>query len=368
MVVNFLNKTDAGNTKSLLHRSTSKIPSVSAISTGIRLGRRARLILLAAALVSLLLGGIGFYADYEPKVFDVQQNAAEITNAPAEQQLAPGIVTTATLVRVTETLLTKRCGYLSNDIMPPFVLMDNIPNWEFGVVVQMRDFVRALRNDFSRSQSQSREDDDLALADPRLSFDNESWIFPSTESQYRDGEEYVRRYLKRLQGPGQRATFFIRADNLREYLTLASKRLGDLAQRLGASVGSEVFDAHVRDLPQNLQGTALKPEDIEARPIKTPWLQLDDVFYEARGGSWAMLHFLRALSIDFKPVLQDKNAQTSLENVLQALEKTQDTVWSPVILNGRGFAVFANHSLILASYISRANAALIDLRNLLFQG
>jgi len=38
------------------------------------------------------------------------------------------------------------------------------------------------------------------------------------------------------------------------------------------------------------------------------------------------------------------------------------------ILNGSGFALFANHSLVMASYIARANAALIDLRNLLQQG
>jgi hypothetical protein len=30
--------------------------------------------------------------------------------------------------------------------------------------------------------------------------------------------------------------------------------------------------------------------------------------------------------------------------------------------------MFANHSLVMASYISRANAALIDLRDLLEQG
>ena len=49
-------------------------------------------------------------------------------------------------------------------------------------------------------------------------------------------------------------------------------------------------------------------------------------------------------------------------------EATQQTVWSPMILNGSGFGFFANHSLVLASYISRANAALIDLSNLLAQG
>ena len=39
-----------------------------------------------------------------------------------------------------------------------------------------------------------------------------------------------------------------------------------------------------------------------------------------------------------------------------------------MILNGSGFGLFANHSLVMASYISRANAAVIDLRNLLEQG
>jgi hypothetical protein len=43
-------------------------------------------------------------------------------------------------------------------------------------------------------------------------------------------------------------------------------------------------------------------------------------------------------------------------------------IWSPVILNGSGFGPLANHSLVMASYISRANAAIIDLRNLLAEG
>jgi hypothetical protein len=39
-----------------------------------------------------------------------------------------------------------------------------------------------------------------------------------------------------------------------------------------------------------------------------------------------------------------------------------------MILNGTGFGPMANHSLIMASYISRANAAIIDLRSLLERG
>ena len=39
-----------------------------------------------------------------------------------------------------------------------------------------------------------------------------------------------------------------------------------------------------------------------------------------------------------------------------------------VIVATLGFGVTANHSLVMASYLSRANSAVIDLRALLDQG
>ncbi|MCC8988039.1 MAG: DUF2333 family protein, partial [Candidatus Contendobacter sp.] len=79
-------------------------------------------------------------------------------------------------------------------------------------------------------------------------------------------------------------------------------------------------------------------------------------------------HTLKALEVDFGDVLQNKNALVSLKQIIRELENTQAFIWSPMILNGTGFGPIANHSLIMASYISRANAAIIDLRNLLLQG
>lgn len=58
----------------------------------------------------------------------------------------------------------------------------------------------------------------------------------------------------------------------------------------------------------------------------------------------------------------------SLKQIIRELEATQQTVWSPVVLNGSGFGLVANHSLVMANYVSRANAAVIDLTNLLSQG
>jgi hypothetical protein len=79
-------------------------------------------------------------------------------------------------------------------------------------------------------------------------------------------------------------------------------------------------------------------------------------------------HLSKALEVDFASVLQNKNAVVSLKQIIRELENTQAFIWSPIILNGTGFGPMANHSLIMASYISRANAAIIDLRNLLLQG
>jgi hypothetical protein len=67
-------------------------------------------------------------------------------------------------------------------------------------------------------------------------------------------------------------------------------------------------------------------------------------------------------------VLEKKNARVSLQQIIRELEATQQTIWSPIVLNGSGFGLFANHSLVMASYISRANAGIIDLRELLAKG
>ena len=149
-----------------------------------------------------------------------------------------GYTTTTTLIETVDTLLHKRGGYMSNDIMPPWVLLDNVPNWEFGALTQIRDLARAMRNDFSRSQTQSTEDPDLAEADPLFHYDNSRWIPPDTEGRYRKGAEALERYLMRLTSTtNPDAQFFARADNLTDWLAVVEKRLGSLSQRLSASVG-----------------------------------------------------------------------------------------------------------------------------------
>ena len=60
---------------------------------------------------------------------------------------------------------------------------------------------REMRLDFSRSQSQSAEDPDLSEAEGKFYWDNASWAFPETESEYRKGIVHVERYMVRLADP-----------------------------------------------------------------------------------------------------------------------------------------------------------------------
>ena len=327
----------------------------------VKIARIAGAVLAVYLLACLALA---WWWDYEPDLFDVRESAAAHAAAD-DRDLVPGYVTTATLIRLAETLLDKRGGYLSNDIFPPGVWLDNVPNWEFGVLTQIRDTTRAFRIDFSRSQSQSTEDPDLAEAEGKFFFDNSSWMLPTSEGEYRDGIRLVEAYLKRLADPSQpNAQFYARADNLQQWLQGVETRLGSLSQRLSASVGKRQLNIDLAGDTAAAAATA-KPSE---QDYKTPWLEIDDVFYEARGHTWALIHLLRAMEQDFGDVLDNKNARVSLQQIIRELEPTQDTLWSPMVLNGSGFGPLANHSLVMASYISRANAAIIDLRALLVQG
>ena len=317
---------------------------------------------IIAAVLLVILYGTGWWVSREPAMLtdEIEQSRQQLG-----QNVVTGYMTTTALIRVSETLLDKSGGYIANDIMPPFVMLDNMPAWELGVLEMSRDLALALRKDLSRSQSQSTENAYLKVAQPMFNIDHRSWAIPSAESEYRNAIEQLYKYREELIDPARPdAQFYARADNLRDWLKAVEKRLGSYSQRLSASVGQDRVNTDLAGDAAARQSTFTPANQV----VKTSWWKLDDEFYEARGASWALLHFLKAVEVDFADVLQRKNAMVSLRQIIRELESTQQTVWSPMVLNGSGFGLMANHSLVMANYISRANAALIDLSELLTQG
>jgi hypothetical protein len=320
-------------------------------------GKWTKVTVWSVGFILLLMIIVGIWASREPKVFWV--------NRSAEQETAiVGFSTVDTLIRVGEVLLTKNGGYLTNDKLPPFVFLDNIPSWELGVINQMRDLGRVMRDDYTRSQSQSKEDPDVAEGAPKFFYDNNSWVFPTTESEYRDGIRYFTSYRDRLAAGDPDTVFYARADNLREWLSQVEKRLGSLTRRLGNSVArTRINDDLAGDSAAEAAGP--QPDTVD---VRTSWWKTDNIFFEARGTAWALVHFFRAAEFDFAHVLRDKNAEASVRQIIRELEASLTPLRSPIVLNGGGYGLTANHSLVMANYLARANAAVINLRELLDQG
>lgn len=313
---------------------------------------------IAASVFVFLMFILALYFDHEPDFLSLNESVN------IEKPII-GVATTSMLVQSVNTLLNKRGGYLTNDVLPPSSFLDNVPNWEFGVLQQVRDLAKTLRNDYSRSQTQSIPDADLEIAEPKFNVSSDSWMFPSAEGEYKKGADLIEKYLSRLQDRSkQDAQFYARADNLNEWLSLVEKRLGALSLRLSQARPQVRVNTDLAGDANAKQSTNTPSEVLTS----ASWFEIDDNFYEARGTAWALIHYLKAAEIDFKQVLDDKNAIPTLRQIIRELESTQQSVGSPTILNGSGMGMFANHSLVMSSYISRANSGVAQLRSLLADG
>ena len=318
----------------------------------------------------LVLFFLGAWWGSEPDVFDIREEAKIRLEKTGAKRMPLGYVYTNTLAHMVEVLMEKPGGYISNDVAPPGLFLDNIRSWEYGALVMLRDGTTALRNHFARDQSQSIEDRDLALAEPYFYYEPNSWALPSSESEYDKGIRALHRYMYRLHTPSgrqRRGQFYSRSDNLWTYLEVVIKRLGGLSTRLTASTDKFAGAAGILYDPSG----QIAPQFTEEKTKgvgRTPWLLIDDVFYEARGASWAMLHILQAIKVDFEDIILDKRAMNTLDNMIHALENALTPILSPMILSGDGFGVTANYSLSMANYIARANAAALDLRDLMNKG
>lgn len=318
------------------------------------------------AVLLLLHLALMLYWGRQPPAFDVVARAQAEVGAVGGGETLPGVVTTAAMIGVGDTLLNKPGGFLHNDRLPPGVIMDNFPSWECGVVMALRDAVQALRDDFTRAQTQSVENLDVKRADMKLAMDPKAWVLPAAEDAYAEGIAALRAYLGDL-AKGQ-ARFYPRADNLADYLGLVEKRLGNFGVRLGAAAGVTLdVDPITGQIAEDSLPASGMPLDPAAGTVYDA-ARVDDVFFCARGYSWAFLHVLRGIERDFASVVADKTAGVQMRRIAHDLEGAIKPMRSPVVLNGGGFGLLANHSMVAASYVARVNAAVIDLRLLLEQG
>lgn len=296
-------------------------------------------LLALAGLYLLVSVGLGIWWSQPPAPFDVEQATLERRGEAAYLPGARGTVTVATLATSVATLREKPGGYLRNDIAPPGIWLDNMPSWELGVLESSRDLARAL------PRMAGGDNADLEVAREALMGDDRDWFHPSTEHRLELAVEALDRQLVALADVDEG---FAPGRGLAAWLESLAARLDDLALRLAASVGSH----------EALIELAV---DAESLPPRTPWYRVDDIFFEARGTGWALSQLLEGVQRDQADVLAEAGADAEWDRLLAELAITQRRLWSPVVLNGSGFGLFANHSLVMALHMTRARDLAVHL-------
>lgn len=287
--------------------------------------------LLALVIIYLLVCiGLGIWWSQRPASFDIEQAVAAQRGDAAATPAARGAVSMATLMTLIETLLDKPGGYLRNDVAPPGLWLDNMPSWEYGVLNQARLLAQAA------PQLSSGDDAKLKEAIEALSTDSHDWLYPSAERRYAESVQALDTYLLQL-SKAEASGFTARGDGLARWFEAVSQRFGTLTHRLSASI----------DDPETLRELGVNEDEL---PESTPWYHIDNTFFEARGDAWALMQLLRGVQHDYADVLARAGSTGNVERLVAELEMAQRRLWSPIVLNGSGFGIFANHSLVLANY------------------
>ncbi|MFD2436763.1 DUF2333 family protein [Modicisalibacter luteus] len=284
------------------------------------------LVLLVIYLVVCI--GLGIWWSLRPDSFDIQQAVVEWRGDETQAPLPRGVAFSSALTASVDTLLDKPGGLLRNDVAPPGVWLDNMPSWELGVLSQARLTVPALA---AMSNGNAAL---LTDAETALDTDSEAWIHPSAEKRYALAVALLHDFTNNLSGSSALTN---RGDALAQWLRSEADRFEAMTRRLSASI----------DDPEALRELGVDESEL---PEATPWYRIDNIFFEARGEAWALMHYLRGLRQDYAPLFEQAGAMAGLERMIAELEMALRPLWSPMVLNGSGFGIFANHSLILANY------------------
>ncbi|MBW1818329.1 MAG: DUF2333 family protein, partial [Deltaproteobacteria bacterium] len=191
-----------------------------------------------------------------------------------------------------------------------------------------------------------------------LSNDPFKWWFPSAESKWKLALKSLTQYYDDLFTG--KSGFYPRADNLVELLSQYASLMGGVNTRLMNAP---------RDRKQVLALEEGETVDTEAKKmveIHVPWRKIDDNFYYAQGVAYALYESFRAIRVDFREVLIDKNSLKMMDKVLEDLSRCH---FEPLIVfNGDPDSVFANHSLNLSGMFNDARQKVYSLIVSLRQG
>ncbi len=240
-------------------------------------------------------------------------------------------------------------GWVANDpFFKPTAFLDNMPNYQLGVIASLANFSFELRDQLGRTRGSSQADPDLQEASGQLQYSGDKWLWdPSvslmptatSEQQYRKAATALRNYNDRLLAGT--ATYERRADNL-----LAT--LDRIALDLGSD--SAVIEKHMDDK----SGFFLHR-------------QADNVFYGVKGKLYGYYMILKALEQDFGDVITERNLQKPFEQMIHSFELAVQLEPGVVMNGGADSQMIPCHLCSQGFYLLRARTQLREITNILLK-
>jgi hypothetical protein len=237
--------------------------------------------------------------------------------------------------------------WVANDpFFMPGSLLDNMPNFQQGVIAALSRFAIELTDHIGRTRGSSQADPDLDAAAGFLRYPGDVWVWnPSTslaptassERQYRQAIEELRAYNDRL--ARQQATFEVRADNLLSTFDRFTSDLGSASATLYQRV--------------NEHGGWL------------PDFTADDIFYRNKGRLYAYYMLLRELETDFAKVIEERDLAGPWRQTVESLRDAA-TLQPWVVTNGPPDGqMLPSHLAVQGFYLLRARTQLKEITDIL---
>lgn len=250
---------------------------------------------------------------------------------PDSGEAKKGIALSTAITNRLEEEMASTFGWSVNDlIVSPTRWLDNRANRQRGVIFATRMLINFFSTNLAKYGKVDAENASLKEAREKFfAFSEDSWWFPSTESQYRQGLELVRKYEDEL-ATGS-AVYNMRSDDMYNMLTFI--------------IGNQFLDQPL--------GLLVQPND------EVPYTQLDDRIYYTQGVVLVLRDFIRTF-VALYPDLKDKGGEKNVHIAFRDIE--QICTFDPlIVLRGEHDSVTADHRGKMARYLISFRERLNDL-------
>ena len=242
-----------------------------------------------------------------------------------------GIALSAAVSNRLEEELGSPFGWSVNDlVISPTRWLDNRANRQRGVIFATRMLINFYSTNLAKYGKVDAENELLKDArEKHFAFSEDSWWFPSSESEYRKGIELLRKYEDALSSG--KAVYNMRSDDMYNMITFI--------------IGNQFLDQPL--------GLLVQPND------EVPYTELDDRIYYTQGVILVLRDFLQTF-VHLYPEVKEKGGEENIRIAFREME--QISTFDPlIVLRGEHDAVSADHRGKVARYLIHIRERINDL-------